>query len=74
MRDFRIYAGKYQLSKQLGGKEVPAIPSMYHAEIIDDRSGICHRELLFLTRRSYDEVRKVAEEYVKIGRKVLINN
>ena len=25
MRDFRIYAGKYQLSKQLGGKEVPAI-------------------------------------------------
>ena len=68
MRDFRIYAGKYQLSKQLGVKEVPAIPSMYHAEIIDDRSGKPQRTA-FLTRRSYDEVRKVAEEYVKIGQK-----
>tara|TARA_Y100000004_G_scaffold85361_1_gene95771 strand:+ start:1146 stop:1361 length:216 start_codon:yes stop_codon:yes gene_type:complete len=68
MRDFRIYAGKYQLSKQLGGKEVPAIPSMYHAEILDDRSGKLARTA-FLTRKTYDEVLKVAEEYVKIGQK-----
>ena len=68
MREYKIYAGRYQLSKQLGGKEVPAIPSMYHAEILDDRSGKLARTA-FLTRRSYDEVRKVAEEYVKIGQK-----
>ena len=39
MRTFKIYAGKYQLSKQLGGREVPATPSMYHAEILDDKFG-----------------------------------
>ena len=68
MREFKIYAGRYQLSKQIGGKEVPAIPRMYHAEILDDRSGKLARTA-FLTRRSYDEVRKGAEEYVKIGQK-----
>ena len=36
MREYKIYAGRYQLSKQLGSKEVPAIPGMYHAEIYDD--------------------------------------
>jgi hypothetical protein len=68
MRQFKIYSGRYQLSKQLGGKEVPAIPSMYHAEILDDRSGKLARTA-FLTRKTYDEVLKVAEEYVKIGQK-----
>jgi len=41
---------------------------MYHAEILDDKYGKPLRTA-FLTRRSYDEVRKVAEEYVKIGQK-----
>tara|TARA_B100001248_G_C27182415_1_gene363008 strand:+ start:207 stop:422 length:216 start_codon:yes stop_codon:yes gene_type:complete len=68
MREYKIYAGRYQLSKQLGGKEVPAVPSVYHAEILDDRSGKLARTA-FLTRKTYDEVRKVAEEYVKIGQK-----
>ena len=68
MREYKIYAGRYQLSKQLGGKEVPAVPSVYHAEILDDRSGKLARTD-FLTRKTYDEVLKVAEEYVKIGQK-----
>ena len=68
MREYKIYAGRYQLSKQLGGKEVPAVPSVYHAEILDDRSGKLARTA-FLTRKTYHEVRKVAEEYVKIGQK-----
>ena len=68
MREYKIYSGRYQLSKQLGGKEVPAVPSVYHAEILDDRSGKLARTA-FLTRKTYDEVLKVAEEYVKIGQK-----
>ena len=68
MRQFKIYSGRYQLSKQLGGKEVPAVPSVYHAEILDDRSGKLARTA-FLTRKTYDEVLKVAEDYLKIGQK-----
>ena len=68
MREYKIYAGRYQLSKQLGGKEVPAVPSVYHAEILDDKSGKLARTA-FLTRKTYDEVLKVAEEYVNIGQK-----
>ena len=55
MRKHKIFAAKYQLSKQLGGKEVPAIPGMYHAEIYDDKSGIWERTA-FLTRKTYNEV------------------
>ena len=51
MREYKIYAGRYQLSKQLGGKEVPAVPSVYHAEILDDRSGKLARTA-FLTRKT----------------------
>jgi len=47
---------------------VPAVPSVYHAEILDDRSGKLARTA-FLTRKTYDEVLKVAEEYVNIGQK-----
>ena len=68
MRTFKIYAGKYQLSKQLGGREVPATPSMYHAEILDDKFGKPLRTA-FLTRKTYDEVRKVDDEYINIGQK-----
>ena len=68
MRKHKIYSAKYQLSKQLGGKEVPAIPSMYHAEILDNKSGIWERTA-FLTRRSYQEVLAIAEDYIKIGQK-----
>ena len=68
MRKHRIFSAKYQLSKQLGGKEVPAVPSVYHAEILDDRSGKLARTA-FLTRKTYDEVLKVAEDYLKIGQK-----
>ena len=68
MREYKIYAGRYQLSKQLGGKEVPAVPSVHHAEILDDRSGKLARTA-FLTRKTYDEVLKVAEDYLKIGQK-----
>ena len=66
MRQFKIYSGRYQLSKQLGGKEVPAIPGMYHAEIYDNKSGIWERTA-FLTRKTYNEVLEVAEQYLKIG-------
>tara|TARA_E500000178_G_C16991351_1_gene740957 strand:+ start:393 stop:608 length:216 start_codon:yes stop_codon:yes gene_type:complete len=69
MRKYKIFAAKYQLSKQLGGKEVPAIPSMYHAEIYDDKSGIWERTA-FLTRKSYNDVLEIAEDYVKIGQRV----
>ena len=66
MRKYKIFAAKYQLSKQLGGKEVPAIPGMYHAEIYDDKSGRWERTA-FLTRKTYNEVLEVAEQYLKIG-------
>ena len=66
MRKHRIFSAKYQLSKQLGGKEVPAIPSMYHAEIYDDKSGIWERTA-FLTRKTYDEVLEIAESFIKTG-------
>ena len=69
MRTHKIYSAKYQLSKQLGGKEVPAVPSYYHAEIYDDKSGIWERTA-FLTRRTYNDVLEIAEDYIKIGQKV----
>ena len=66
MRKHRKFSAKYQISKQLGGKEVPAIPGMYHAEIFDDKSGVWERTA-FLTRKTYNDALQIAEEYVKIG-------
>ena len=46
-------------------KEVPAIPSMYHAEIYDDKS--VYERTAFLTRRTYNEVLEIAESFIKTG-------
>ena len=69
MRTHKIYSAKYQLSKQLGGKEVPAVPSYYHVEIYDDKSGVKQRTA-FLTRRTYKDALAIAEDYIKIRQKV----
>ena len=64
MKKYKIFSGKYQLSKKLGSVEVPAKESMFHADILDNRGGTWKR-CAFISRKTYDEVQKEADNYIK---------
>ena len=66
MKKYKIYNSRYQLSKKLGGAEVPSKPNVFHADIFDNRSGIWKR-CAFLTRNTYDECQRDADKYIKTG-------
>ena len=63
MKKYKVFSATYQLSKQLGSEIVPAKPSMFHADILDNRSGVWRR-CAFLTRKTYDETVREAERYI----------
>lgn len=58
--EYKIIQAKYELSEQLGkGLVNPSIP-MYHVEFYRD-----NKRTGYLTRKTYDEAKKSAEEYMK---------
>jgi len=68
MKKYKIFGSKYQLSKKLGYAEVPAIPGMFHAEILDNSDGRWKR-CAFLSRHTYDECVKDADKYINTSYK-----
>lgn len=60
MMEYKIIQAKYELSEQLGKKLAnPSVP-MYHVEVYHDNNRVS-----YLTRKTYDDAKKSAEEYIK---------
>lgn len=58
---YKIIPAKYELSEQLGKELVNCSEPMYHVEIYRDKE-----RTAYLTRKTYDEAKKAAEEYVRL--------
>tara|TARA_A100001011_G_C13977969_1_gene702052 strand:+ start:205 stop:411 length:207 start_codon:yes stop_codon:yes gene_type:complete len=68
MKKYKIFSSRYQLSKKLNYEEVPAKESMFHVDILDNRSGSWKR-CAFITRKTYDDAQKEAENYINVKHK-----
>jgi len=72
-RRYRIFGAKYELSEQLmtspeqgWPEEIASKSKVFHVEITKDK-----KKIAFLTRNTYEEAKRIAEDYCSYGTKTV---